>query len=373
MTVVDKRKNMKKFEDNDIEILLMEDLCPEESGKKKWRIWQKVLLGFGSALLIILVGGMSTFFVLKARGEKGLKTQIEETSTEEARESGHYILHNGKEYRYREDVINILCIGVDKAQSMEEKREYDIYGLADANLLVSIDTEKDQLQIIAIPRDVMTEVQMTTKSGKVVEKTTTQLCQQYGYGRTPEQGGELMMEAVSKLLYQVPIQRYCAINFQALPVLNDAIGGVDVTALQDIPDMKLAAGTPVHLEGENALTYIRWRDQTAEASNLARVERQKQYVLAFLEKAKSVVASDMSVPVTLFQQMQQNMSTNLLLEDITYLAPELVNMSVSGELMRMIPGDPVQGEIYEEYHVNQDALKELVIESFYEEVLETKE
>ena len=41
--------------------------------------------------------------------------------------------------------------------------------------------------------------------------------------------------------------------------------------------------------------------------------------------------------------------------------------------MRMIPGDPVQGEIYEEYHVNQDALKELVIESFYEEVLETKE
>ena len=137
MTVVDKRKNMKKFEDNDIEILLMEDLCPEESGKKKWRIWQKVLLGFGSALLIILVGGMSTFFVLKARGEKGLKTQIEETSTEEARESGHYILHNGKEYRYREDVINILCIGVDKAQSMEEKREYDIYGLADANLLAS--------------------------------------------------------------------------------------------------------------------------------------------------------------------------------------------------------------------------------------------
>lgn len=368
------QKNRKKFEDNDIEILSIDDLCPEEAGKKKkkWRMWQKILLGFGSALLVILIGGASTFFVLKAQGEKGLKTQVEETNTEEARESGHYILHNGKEYRYREDVINILCIGVDKEQSMGEKRNYDIYGLADANLLVSIDTKKDQLSIIAIPRDVMTEVQMTTKSGQVVEKTTTQLCQQYGYGRTPEQGGELMMEAVSKLLYQVPIQRYCAINFQALPVLNDAIGGVDVTALQDIPDMELVVGTPVHLTGKDALTYIRWRDQTAEASNLARVERQKQYVLAFLGKAKEVVASDMSIPVTLFQQMQQNMSTNLQLEDITYLAPELVNMSVSGELMRMIPGDPVQGEIYEEYHVNQDALKELVIESFYEEVSETE-
>ena len=55
---------------------------------------------------------------------------------------------------------------------------------------------------------------------------------------------------------------------------------------------------------------------------------------------------------------------------MTYLASELLQVSVSADDMSMVPGDVVPAGEHEEYHVQTDALKELVVQSFYEEVPE---
>ena len=70
-----------------------------------------------------------------------------------------------------------------------------------------------------------------------------------------------------------------------------------------------------------------------------------------------MVTQDPSIPVTLFQQLTSNMTTNIQVEDIAYLVPELLNMSISPEQMQMIPGEVVPGEKLEEYHVDAEALK----------------
>lgn len=367
-------KNLKKFED-DIEVLSIEDLDEEEpapvrqrqKGKKKKRkkkrmpVWQKVLIGATVAVCVLLVGGVSLFFSFRTVGENSLKAEASENR----------ITYNGKEYQYREDVINILCLGIDKGEAMEKQIERrQMLGMCDAILLVSIDTKKDTLKIIAIPRDVMTEVSMTSETGEVTGTERMQLCYQYAYGKRAEQSGQLTMDAVSKLLYNVPIQKFCAINFTALPIVNDAIGGVDVEVIEDfsseIPEF--VVGNKVHLEGDLALQYVRKRNKHLVDTVVLRTQRQKQYALAFLEKAKTVVAEDMTLPVTIFQSLQENMSTNISIADITYLVPELLEMSLSEDIIEVLPGESELGEEFVEFHVDANAMKEMIISTFYEEV-----
>ncbi len=368
-------KNLKKFED-DIEVLSIEDLYDEEPApvkrkrkkrrrKKRLPTWQKVLIGVAATLCVLLVCGVGLYFGFRAVGEKSLKAEASENR----------ITYNGKEYQYREDVINILCLGIDKGEAMEKKIDRrQILGMCDAILLVSIDTKKDTLKIIAIPRDTMTDVTMTSETGEVTEKERMQLCYQYAYGTRAEQSGELTMETVSKLLYNVPIQKYCAINFTALPIVNDAIGGVDLVVQEDfsseIPEF--VVGNEVHLEGELALQYVRKRNKHLVDTTVLRTQRQKQYALAFLEKAKTVVAEDMTLPVTIFQSLQENMSTNISIADITYLVPELLEMSLSEDIIEMLPGESALGEEFVEFHVDANAMKEMIISTFYEEVDKAK-
>jgi len=237
----------------------------EESGKtnlepatKKWTKRQKILLIFAG----IIVGGFIVMYTaysyLYAKGEENLKKPSDLESNEEM----SAILYNGKEYIYKKDTINILCLGIDKDVPMEESviEDYTAFGLNDANFVVSINTKEKTVDIIAISRDAMVDIKLTNVEGNVIRTERKQLCYQYSQGRTLEQSGELTTETVSKLLHLIPIQRYCAITMDALPVINDAIGGVDVTVLESMPWCEnfdgFIEGEKLHLEGQVAFEYV---------------------------------------------------------------------------------------------------------------------
>ena len=197
-----------------------------------------------------------------------------------------------------------------------------------------------------------------------------QITLQYAYGQTAEDSCELMVDAVSNLLFKVPIQRYCSINFQAVPTLNDAIGGVDVEVLEDVwgDHCTLYAGTTEHLDGYEALDYIQWRYEWAPETSMGRLERQKQYMMNYFNQAKTVVKDDPTLPVRVFRELDGNMCTNITVDDLTYLVPELLDISLDTDNIAMIPGEVTEAGEYEEYHVYEDELKDLVISRFYEEV-----
>lgn len=350
------------------------DKDEEDSGSREFRLrrWQKVLLAV-FAVIVIAAGSLTgSFFFLRARGEKSLKTEVPETAeqvTPQERE-GLFITYNGKEYRYNDDIINFLCLGIDKDIPIEEKRETGSEGLADAVLLVSIDVNAGQISLLAIPRETIVPVRVQDTGGNFVKNENKQITLQYAYGQTAEDSCELMVDAVSNLLFKVPIQRYCSINFQAVPTLNDAIGGVDVEVLEDVwgDHCTLYAGTTEHLDGYEALDYIQWRYEWAPETSMGRLERQKQYMMNYFNQAKSVVKDDPTLPVRVFRELDGNMCTNITVDDLTYLVPELLDISLDTDNIAMIPGEVTEAGEYEEYHVYEDELKDLVISRFYEEV-----
>lgn len=337
--------------------------------------WKKVVLCVVTALVVVITGVTGSFFYLRAQGEKKLKTKVTASDESADDDTGLFVKYNGKKYQYNEDVINFLCLGIDKETPIEERREAEKLangsaGLADAIVLVSINVESGDIQLLAIPRDTITPIKAVGENGKFVGETNQQITLQHAYGQNAAQACELMVEAVSKLLYQIPIQRYCSISLAAIPVLNDAVGGVDIQVLEDVEinDKVYHAGENVHLEGNMARDYIQERDCNVIGSSMGRLDRQKQYISNYYAKAKETVKNDLSLPLTVYNSLQENMCTNITPEDIAYLVPELLGMSLSAENMTTIPGEAVMAGEYLEYHANADQLKEVVINCFYEEI-----
>ena len=55
-------------------------------------------------------------------------------------------------------------------------------------------------------------------------------------------------------------------------------------------------GAEVHLKGDAAYRFIRYRDTAQEQSAEARLERQKQYLKKFILQAKEAMKQDMTLP-----------------------------------------------------------------------------
>ena len=73
-------------------------------------------------------------------------------------------------------------------------------------------------------------------------------------------------------------------DLSAIPQLNDAVGGVTLTCLEDMTDVDetWTEGAEITLHGKRAETYVRHRKTTisdeTQDNNAPRMERQKQYI-----------------------------------------------------------------------------------------------
>lgn len=343
---------------------------------KNWRrTFLRGCLIFAGILFFVLSGIVGAFVYLRTKGDKNLRTEVPEvTESKTELPEGIYITYQGKQYRYNSDIINFLCLGIDKELAIEEKRETGSEGLADVILLVSINVQSNEFKILAIPRETVVPVKVLDKAGNFVKTENKQITLQYAYGRSAKMSCELMTETVSNLLYKLPVQRYCVINFQALPVLNDAIGGVHLTALETVEwnEGGFYEGQEMYLLGQSALDYVRQRDEYKAGSSMGRLERQKQYVTCYMEQAKAALKTDITLPIQLYQGLTEHMRTNVTVEDIAYLVPEVLEMNLTMDNIMMVPGTTVPAGDTEEYQADTDALKELVIQNFYEEVPDQK-
>lgn len=281
------------------------------------------------------------------------------------------IRYEDTEYEYREELINFLCLGVDKEEEMDIRNdEDDSIGQADAVFLVTLDTKSHDIQVLSIPRDTIVMLQMYDRQGKQRGTRPGQLTLQYAYGDGQEFSAELMSKRVAELLNFIPIHGYVAINLESLLTINDAVGGVDMTMDDDytLLDPSFTKGATVHLEGQKLYQYIHGRDITVRGSSYTRINRMKQYMMAFFEKAKVTLKEDVSIVLPLLDALKKDMVTSLSADEITYLATEALQCSFLEENMHTIPGNPVRGEEYEEYYPDAVGIAELVIELFYEPV-----
>ena len=289
----------------------------------------------------------------------------ETLSTQESSEKWQEgtVIYDGRAYSYKDSVKNYLFMGIDNEDIAREAEDGLSGGQSDAMFLLSIDSQNEKISVIAINRNTMVPIDVYDEDGNFLGQMPLQICLQHGYGDGLKLSCSRSVEAVRRLLDNIPISGYVSLNMGGIPAMNDAIGGIELTPIQDVSfkGITIKRGVPINLNGRQAYAYLRARDIDEFGSSDKRLKRQIQYITAYLEK----LMRDTSKASTIYTEVSDYLVTSL---DLVKLINSTKNMSFSEKDMISIPGATVLNGEYEEYYVNEESLREIIMDVFYEPV-----
>lgn len=335
-------------------------MLPKKRNKNRRKRIAAVLVICGVlAVVAVFAAG-----IWKQQRKAHMETDGASVSSEE--NTSESITYKGKTYVYNDHLSNYLFMGIDTKGDMETAESGNA-GQADAVFLVSVDRVTKEMQVISIPRDTMTEIQMFSVSRKSLGLMENHINLQYAQGDGKTESCELMKTAVSKLLGGIPVHGYCSVNMDGIPVMTEAAGNVQVV----IPDNSLEEVNPEFTEGaevtltkDNVEQFVRYRNTGREQSALVRQDRQKIFIEAYMKKAQEQYAKDASFVTGLYESMKPYMVTNIGND----LFVKLLSAAQEGKSsVHTLPGKGAQGEYFDEYRVDEEALQEMIISVFYRE------
>lgn len=361
-------------------------LDPEKVKRDKKRKRKVVALTVLAAITGLLAAAFAAFLIVGAIGKANLRSnviaapklenapvviELQPTEEESAGWKEGWVKYNGQVYAYNEDILTFLIMGIDKTKDVKEVAEGTNGGQADALFLVVLNPHDDSLSVIGINRNTMTDVSVYDNNGSIVNTVKAQIAVQHGFGNGVEESCEYEVNAVQHLFYEMPIHGYAAINMSAIGPLTDMVGGVDVVALEDIKSGNstvIKEGEEVHLEGDLAFAYIHNRDTKEFGSADHRLERQKQFITTYLQKVKQKTKEDIGFPISVYQSIAPQTVTSLTVDEMTYLVSIAKDYSFDENYLYTLKGETKQGDVFEEFYVDETDLFELILKVFYEPV-----
>ncbi len=287
----------------------------EKEMKKKKRVHPFIKGFLGCILVVVVLGAGASLLVGGSLHGKLNFSEVESAKREPFKEDG---------------VKNILLIGNDS-------RTEDESGRSDAMILVSISSKTNSIHMTSLLRDIYVDIP---------GHDGNRLNAAYAFG-----GPELLMETIEEN-FDIEVNRYMLVNFQAFANLVDAVGGVDLSVTNE--EVQLingylveynqlegrAEGTDyldtslsgeLHLNGPQALAYCRNR---YIGSDFARTERQRNVLSAAMKKAPMALLTNGG---ELIDGLMSNITTNLTQSELSGLMMQAPSMLTYDMVQGSIP------------------------------------
>ena len=329
---------------------------------------QKMLI-LGLAAAVAFVGLAATVVINKLKEQKNY--HVTGANSVDVGAGYRYTEYNGKKYQYNNRVTTLLYAGLDSFDELKQTATYGDKARADSIMLIVLDEVSKKMSVVAINRDTMTEVHRFSRKGDDLGVYVTHL----GYAYTNGDGGEASCEnlktAVSTLFNNLPIDGYMVSNQTSIVMINDLVGGVTVTVPNDDLAAKypeLTTGNVVTLDESNVRAYVQQRDTAVDFSNEGRIERQKSFVLSFMDEFGAMVKEDASSVWDSLEACSDWMQTDITKNKYLSLADAFSNTNLTPDSYYILEGEDQLGELHDEFYYDEDALQELIIKLFYREI-----
>lgn len=307
-------------------------------------------------VLVMIISGLqilksTDFFSNQATGE----TQASKT-----------VVKDGKEYYPRQDITVMMVLGIDQEGPIQSSNAYTNPGAADMVLLLVFDETEKICSVLQINRDTMLEVSVLGIRGEYAGTSYSQLALAYSYGTGLEDSCENVRDTLESYLKGLTVDHYIAMNLDAIPILNDAVGGVTVNVVDDFSevDPSIPMGKVV-LRGRQVLSYVQTRKGVGDQKNVSRMERQKEYIGAFLDHFSAMEQRDPEFFLAQYSKIEPyvvtDCSANVLSSMISRYKDYSIKEFVTPE------GENVIGEEYYEFYADEEKLNQLVLDMFYAE------
>lgn len=283
-------------------------------------------------------------------------------------EANQNVSYNGKNYRLKKDMETVLILGLDKMDVEIDPNSYRNDRQADFLLLIMVDHKNKSCTALQINRDTLTEVQVLGLGGEVIDHVVEQIALSHGYGSGGKDSCANASTAVSRFLHNAPVDHYLSLTMEAVPIWNDLVGGVTLTVQDDLTpiDPTLVKGETVKLSGEQAMRYIRARSGLEDATNIARMGRQRQYIRELLNSTLEKIKSDDDFSTRTLSKISEYMVTDLTSFQLETLFDKMSDYEF-GEILT-IQGESKRGDRYMEFRAEEPALREQILALFYDEV-----
>jgi LCP family protein required for cell wall assembly len=291
-----------------------------------------------SAALVVLGGGAAGYAYLKLDGNiksVDINGRLGDARPPAATDGSFNILVLGSDSRAGENGALAGGGTGDTARS-------------DTAMVVHISQDHARASVVSIPRDTLVDrPDCTDANGKAVPAAGRAM-----YNSAFEAGGAACAVKTTEQLTGLRMDHYLQVDFAGFARVVDAMGGATVTTTVAIHDKDSGLDLPAgehHLDGQQALAFVRTRHGVGDGSDLGRIELQKQMVKSLLQQAGGIglysnpvklwsIGDTMTRSVTTDSALGSVNSLVGLVQELKGIGPDqltMVTLPVEGA-----PGDP---------------------------------
>ena len=328
-----------------------------ESSKRRAFTPDKRLFFLVSGIVLIGVSLVCLFYVVRSWEESKSAEAVSEALKNQD-ENGPALVYEGTGYDLKDNVETTLIMGIDK-NSDNDQSEANLsknYSQCDFLTLLVTDKTTGQSRMILLNRDTMVDVDRLTDKGEKADTQKMQLALAHSYGSGEKDISRNAMRSVSRLFSNAPIDHFVTLTMDAVPALNDAVGGVPVLVEEDFSevDPTLVQGETITLEGQHALN---------NSTNEEIMARQQKYMDSFYDTLKEAMENGKVDLMSLLTNVSPYMTSDLSVTKLNDIFTKALENSDPD--MEVIPGQSVLGEKYIELYPDEKALMDKTISLFF--------
>lgn len=216
------------------------------------------------------------------------------------------------------DVLTFLLVGVDA----DEDPELGEHGRTDTMMVVRINFKTGAIKLLSLPRDSRVDI----------DGNLDKLNHAHAYG------GIQKLREVLKRNFDISVDYYVKVTFDAVKEMVDAMGGITLRVPVEIhePTLHVMLDQGVQtLDGNEALMFVRYR-KGYENGDIGRVQAQQYFMKEFVKQLLSP-KNIWNLP-DLVTSFYKHVETNMLLGQIVKLLPYANKLSSDKMEVYTLPG-----------------------------------
>lgn len=306
-------------------------------GKRKKRIWVRILAIFLSLVVIAGAAGAYSLFHLQnniatvpLNSEVGAPLAGQSTTVDTSAAP-----------------LNILIMGTDTRKGNSQYGSEDDssgFGSSDVMILLHLSADLQHATALSLPRDLMTPLPACKITG--TESTSPAVDYAQLNSALKEAGPGCTVAAISDLT-GLTIDHMMLADFNAINELSNVIGGVDVCVSDAVDDpnsgLKLPAGVS-QVKGAQALAFLRTRESFGDGGDVGRIRAQQSFMASLARKiTKDNTLADVPKLYSIADTITRNLTVDTGLAsitEITKLANRLRNVQPENIELVTLPTEP---------------------------------
>lgn len=258
----------------------------------------------------------------------------------------------------------MMVLGIDQYGPVVSSDYYRNEGAADSVMLLVFDETEESCTVLYLNRDTMVDMNVLGLRGEQAGTAYGQLALAHTYGTGLEDSCENVANTLMNFLHGLTVDHYVSMHMDAIPILNDAVGGVTVNVTDDFsqvnPSITMGELT---LRGNQVIDYVRTRKDVGDQKNVTRMERQKEYVDGFLEALYSKADTSATFLLSTYEDILPYIVTDCSAETLSTLLDRYSDFTMKETITPQ--GENRIEDGHYAFYPDEQKLDELIVDIFY--------